>query len=97
MTGPPGHREYLVKRIAWRLQAQGDGDLSERARRRAEELANDADIRTTAPKATHGDGPAGIITKAAAIPAFEHDPRVPMPGSLLTRRRVPGAGQAPGQ
>jgi len=26
-----GHREYLVKRIAWRLQAQGNGDLSERA------------------------------------------------------------------
>ena len=81
-----GHREYLVKRIAWRLQAQGDGDLSERARRRADELANDADLRTTAPKVMPDNGPAGIITKAAAIPAFDHDPRVPMPGSLLTRR-----------
>jgi hypothetical protein len=28
-----GHKDYLVKRIAWRLQAQAEGDLSERARR----------------------------------------------------------------
>jgi hypothetical protein len=45
-----GHKDYLVKRIAWRLQAQAEGDLSERARRRAEQLANDADLRTTAPR-----------------------------------------------
>ncbi len=41
-----GHKDYLVKRIAWRLQAQEAGDLSQRARRRAEELANDADLRS---------------------------------------------------
>jgi len=29
-----GHKDYLVKRIAWRLQAQEAGDLSERARQR---------------------------------------------------------------
>ena len=81
-----GHRQYLVKRIAWRIQAVAEGGLSERARRRAEELANDADLRTTAPKVMPDNGPAGIIAKAAAIPAFDHDPRVPMPGSLLTRR-----------
>ena len=45
-----GHKDHLVKRIAWRLQAQAEGGLSERARRRAEQLANDADLRTTAPK-----------------------------------------------
>ena len=33
---PPrsGHREHLVRRIAWRMQARREGDLSERARRR---------------------------------------------------------------
>jgi hypothetical protein len=36
---------WLVKRIAWRMQALAEGDLSERARRRAAELANDADLR----------------------------------------------------
>src|SRR4051794_7022165 len=45
-----GNKEYLVKRIAWRMQTLAEGDLSERAKRRALELANDADIRRTVPK-----------------------------------------------
>ncbi len=32
------NRQYLVRKIAWKLQALAEGDLSERARRRAEEL-----------------------------------------------------------
>lgn len=44
------HRQFLFKRIAWRLQAQAEGDLSERARRRAGELANEADLRLKMPK-----------------------------------------------
>jgi hypothetical protein len=37
------HRSFLWKQVAWRLQANEQGDLSERARQRAAELANDAD------------------------------------------------------
>jgi hypothetical protein len=44
------NRAWLVKRIAWRLQALAEGDLSERARQRAAELANDADLRVSAPR-----------------------------------------------
>ena len=33
------HRDFLRKRIAWRIQARAEGTLSERARRRAEELS----------------------------------------------------------
>ena len=44
------NKQWLVKRIAWRLQANEEGDLSERARRRAMELSNDADLRVTAPR-----------------------------------------------
>lgn len=79
-----GHKEYLVKRIAWRLQAQAEGDLSQRALQRARELANDADLRTTAPKVKGNDGQPGITTTAAVC--FDHDPRVPVPGSFITRR-----------
>lgn len=43
-----GNKAWLVKRIAWRIQALAEGDLSERARRRAAELANDADLRAVA-------------------------------------------------
>jgi len=81
-----GHKDYLVKRIAWRLQAQESGDLSERARKRAEQLANDADLRTTAPKHPTDDTAPGITTKAATLPPSDHDSRLPLPGSLLTRR-----------
>ena len=44
------HKEWLVRRIAWRMQALAEGDISERARQRAAELANDADLRTTIPR-----------------------------------------------
>lgn len=80
-----GHKDYLVKRIAWRLQAQESGDLSERARRRAEQLANDANLRSTAPKHPTDDSAPGITTRAATFPPTDHDPRLPLPGSLLVR------------
>jgi hypothetical protein len=44
------NRIWLVKRIAWRMQARAEGDLSERARRRAAELARDADLRLNPPQ-----------------------------------------------
>ncbi len=44
------HKVWLIKRIAWRMQANIEGDLSERARRRAMEIANDADIRMMPPR-----------------------------------------------
>jgi len=48
---PSRHRERLVRRIAWKIQALAEGDLSERARRRAEEIANDANLRIRMPAA----------------------------------------------
>src|SRR5438046_1461302 len=44
------NRTWLLRRVAWRLQALTEGDLSERARQRAAELANDADLRITVPR-----------------------------------------------
>jgi Protein of unknown function (DUF2924) len=42
---PSSNRTHLFRRIAWRLQANAEGDLSERVRERASELATDADLR----------------------------------------------------
>ena len=75
------HKDFIRKRILWRLQANGDGSLSERARRRAEELAADSDVRLTAPPKT---APATGPTKVAAI-HISHDNRLPMPGTVITR------------
>ncbi len=44
------NKVWLIKRIAWRMQANIEGDLSERARRRAMEIATDADIRMMPPR-----------------------------------------------
>jgi hypothetical protein len=79
------HRDYLWKRIAWRLQALELGDLSERARRRAAELANDADIRVRPPSAvTPAPLPAHARTTVHAFPHVA-DSRLPMAGTVLTR------------
>ncbi|MGE5568768.1 MAG: DUF2924 domain-containing protein [Rhodospirillales bacterium] len=44
------HKQFLFRRIAWRIQANAWGGLSERARHRALEIADDADLRIRAPK-----------------------------------------------
>ena len=78
-TRTTNNKVWLVKRIAWRLQALAEGDLSERARQRALELANDADVRLSAPlpsRTTAGGG--------AMPPAAPADTR-PRPGTVLTR------------
>jgi len=77
------NKEYLVKRVAWRLQANAYGDLSEQAKRRAEELANDADLRTTVPKAFKTEN-WPELTRRASI-TFNKDARVPMVGSNIRR------------
>jgi hypothetical protein len=45
------NKVWLVKRLAWRLQALAEGDLSQRARHRAAELVRDADLRLSPPRA----------------------------------------------
>jgi hypothetical protein len=77
------NRIWLIRRLAWRLQALAEGDLSERARRRAAELANDADLRLLPPRAA--------ATTTSPVPALlptsrPVDPRIPCPGTVLTRR-----------
>jgi hypothetical protein len=48
------HRAYLIRKIAWRIQANAEGGLSERARKRAAELADLAEVRVMAPTQTGG-------------------------------------------
>ncbi len=78
------NKTWLLRRIAWRLQALAEGDLSERARQRAAELANDADLRMNPPKAAPAE-PAAERTTARVL-AFKPDDRLPPPGTVLTRR-----------
>lgn len=79
------HKQFLVRRIAWRIQANALGGLSERARQRALEIADDADLRIRAPK-NFLRSPVDQMrtTEARVDPGL--DPRLPLPGTPLIRR-----------
>jgi hypothetical protein len=69
---------HLFRRIAWRLQALSEGDLSQRARERAATLAVDVDLRLYAPRKFWRElaGPRGPV----------RDPRLPAEGTILQRQ-----------
>jgi hypothetical protein len=79
------HKEFLFRKIAWRIQAKAEGGLSERARRRALEIANDADLRVTAPRQSTSNPDAANRTVVGTI-ELSPDRRMPLPGTLLTRQ-----------
>ena len=78
-----GHKQWLVKRIIWRMQANAEGGLSERARCRAMELANDADLRLKAPLPSRSKAAGTVVTKPAT---FGGNGRLPLAGSTITRQ-----------
>lgn len=83
-----GNKQWLFRRVAWRIQALAEGDLAaraiERSRERARELARDADLRLRPPPSPP---PTLARDAAATMPiAVQRDARVPPPGTLLTRR-----------
>jgi Protein of unknown function (DUF2924) len=77
------HREHLFRRIAWRLQALSEGDLSDRARERAHEIARDVDLRIIGPPAFFSTGGERVPTTDRS--RRERDRRLPPPGAMLTR------------
>jgi hypothetical protein len=79
------NRQWLFRRMAWRVQALAEGDLSGRARQRAADLARDADLRTRPPKAQASDQEVGPAPTVATVAQFSADLRLPMPGTMLTR------------
>jgi hypothetical protein len=83
-----GNRQWLFRRVAWRIQALAYGGLSERARHRAAELARDADIRVQAPRAIVQQRPTNasnrVLTLTGKVVASS-DIRLPPPGSVLRR------------
>lgn len=83
-----GNRQWLFRRVAWRIQSLAEGDLSERARRRAAELARDVDVRVRPP--TFGElaeeprSGTRLVTITGRIVSAGND-RLPAPGCVLRR------------
>ena len=82
-----GNKDFLFKRIAWRIQSLAEGDLSERARQRAAELARDADIRVTMPRQPkEGSVPSGRTATRTLPSDAGGKHRLPIPGTVLARK-----------
>lgn len=78
------NRQWLLKRIIWRMQANAEGGLSERALQRAAEIADDSDLRMNPPRVK----PAAASTPAkpnTATPQLPSDNRLPPTGSIISR------------
>ena len=80
-----GNRQWLFRRCAWRVQALAEGDLAERIARIREQslrVANDADIRTMAPRISEPNPVAPCqITKMV----IRQRGRLPPTGTVLER------------
>jgi hypothetical protein len=78
-----GNRMYLYRRMAWRLQANVEGGLSDRAQERAQQLADGAALRLL---------PQRPGSQALVAPLGTLDP--PLPLEKDRDRRVPPAGSS---
>ncbi len=81
------HKEFLVRRIAWRLQANAEGGLPDRARQRAMEIANDADLRSRAPA---GAEPVKVAARAPSSPASAWRHRMAPRSTSFISTTIPG-------
>jgi hypothetical protein len=93
------NKDYLFKRLAYRMQERKYGGLTAKARARAATLAEDAPIRRRLTPTTEAP-------EAVREPPSKRDPRLPPAGTELTRprrgqearrREAEDGGAAPGQ
>jgi hypothetical protein len=70
------NRQWLTKRLAWRLQEQAEGGLTDRALRKVNELAAKAPVRHRPPKGWEAPAPE---------PTTSRDDRLPPSGTVLRR------------
>jgi len=79
------HKQFLFRRVAWRLQALEYGELSEQARQRALALAQDIELRIKAPGQLLGTAQQMFVPTIKNRRPTGRDQRLPEPGRLLQR------------
>jgi len=81
------HRQFLFRKIAWRLQADAEGWQPDQVRELARGIARSSPLRnrviTNASKRR-----AGLPPEQTAVATIEpdHDPRLPMPGGWIMKQ-----------
>jgi hypothetical protein len=71
-------KPHLYRKLAWRIQANAFGGLSQRALARAAELANEADVRVTPPPEASGADTANVARNGRRPDGLR-------PGTVITR------------
>ena len=72
------NRRYVQRRVAWKLQADDEGGLSERAILRTTVVAGESLIRSTPPRKRKAKKETWTVPD-------KWDPRIPPPGQLIER------------
>ena len=81
------NKDYLWRRLAWKVQEQAYGGLSEAARARLAELASEVSLDGLRVRPPKGFDP-NALAEAAEEPISARpvrDPRLPRPGTVLIR------------
>ena len=76
------NKDYLYRRLAWRVQELQYGGLGDRAKNRIAELAPDTLARARTPREALD---AAVATNVPLPPRSKRDPRLPAPGTVITR------------
>jgi hypothetical protein len=79
------HKQFLFRRVAWRLQALAYGELSEQARKRALALAEDVELRIKAPQHLVGTSQQVLQPTLRSRRKSGRDERLPGTGNILQR------------
>lgn len=81
------HRQFLFRKIAWRLQADREGGLPEPVRELARAIAKDVPLRNRV-ISNAGKLRAGFPIEQSATTTITpgHDSRLPMPGGLIVKK-----------
>jgi hypothetical protein len=78
------NKQWLIKRIIWKLQANAEGDISERARQLAHQIAIQTDIRTSPPRVIR-PAVSETLETASTVITPPADSRIPLPGTALVK------------
>lgn len=88
------NKDYLFRKIAWKIQELEYGGISERAKKRALEIANESDLRMRPPKG-YQEQLEEMLSQSAednnnngkqvGNGDIQLDPRLPMIGSQITK------------
>jgi hypothetical protein len=81
---PRSHnRDWMIKKIVWRMQANAEGGLPERVRQRALAMADDADLRKRPP--TSFSQQIKLASEQTTVIDPGRDPRLPPAGDVIQK------------